>query len=143
MVSSERARPNASADRGMRHICGAARTRLNRPRLVCFPYLRHVVGERIVRVWRGEERLNREEDGADLQRRAPLVLENVEADAPEPINIRVVDFRQEANLRRERTEREQREQQQQQQQQDDFKKAAAKSRRAQRAPLEVPSGIPR
>ena len=51
--------------------------------LVLLPCLGDVVGERVVGVGRAEERLDREEDGADLQRWGPLVLENVEADAAE------------------------------------------------------------
>lgn len=51
--------------------------------LVLLPRLRNVVGERVVGVRRREERLDREQDRADLERGRPLVLENVEADAAE------------------------------------------------------------
>jgi hypothetical protein len=45
--------------------------------------LRNVVGERVVGVGRGQQRLDRKKDRADLQRGRPFVLENVEADAAE------------------------------------------------------------
>jgi hypothetical protein len=45
--------------------------------------LRNVVSERIIRVRRREERLDGEQDGPDLERRGPLVLENIKADSTE------------------------------------------------------------
>ena len=52
------------------------------------------------RVGRREEGLDREEDGADLEGRGPLVLEDVEADAPELVDVRVVDLGEEAHFGR-------------------------------------------
>lgn len=68
--------------------------------LVDFPQFGDVVGERVVGIRCAEQRLNRQQHGADLQRRAPLVLENVEADAPQPVNVWVIDTCDEAHLRR-------------------------------------------
>ena len=75
-------------------------TSINGILLICFPRLGHVIRERIVRVGRGQQGLDGEEDGADLQRRAPLVLQDVQADAPQPIDVRVIDLGEEAHLRR-------------------------------------------
>lgn len=51
------------------------------------------------RVGRREEGLDREEDGADLEGRGPLVLEDVEADAAQLVDVGVVDLGQEAHFR--------------------------------------------
>jgi hypothetical protein len=40
--------------------------------LVFFPCLGDIVGERVVWVWRAEESLDGEEDGADLEGRRPV-----------------------------------------------------------------------
>ena len=42
--------------------------------------------------------LNAEQDGADLQRWAPLVLQDVKANAAEPVNVGVVNLCDKANL---------------------------------------------
>ena len=44
--------------------------------------------------------LNGEKDGSDLKSRAPLLLQNVEADSAELVNVRVVDPRDESDLNR-------------------------------------------
>ena len=81
-----------------RWLRGARRTLRHRLALVGFPLFSDVVRERVVRVGRGEQRLDRQQDGADLQRRAPLVLENVKADAAQFVDVRVVHFGEEADL---------------------------------------------
>ena len=40
--------------------------------LIFFPSLRDIVGEWVIGVWDAEESLNREENGADLERRRPV-----------------------------------------------------------------------
>lgn len=52
------------------------------------------------RVGRAQQRLDREEDGADLEGGGPAVLEDVEADAAELVDVGVVDLGQEADLGR-------------------------------------------
>jgi hypothetical protein len=48
---------------------------------------RPYVGEGIVRIWRGEQQLQRQTQCSHLQRGRPLVLENVEADATETVDV--------------------------------------------------------
>ena len=67
-------------------------------RLICFPHFSNVVRERVVRVGRREQRLDRQQHRPDLQRRAPLVLEDVKADAAQFVNVGVVDLGEEAHL---------------------------------------------
>jgi len=76
----------------------------NRRGLVGFPHFRHAVVQRVFGVRRGEEALNWEQHGANLQRRRPLVFQNVEANAPELVAVRVVNLRQKADLRRHQEE---------------------------------------
>lgn len=83
--------------------CMLLRPRLGgRDRLlfVRFPVLSHIIRKWVVRIRCRQQRLNGEEDGADLQRGTPLVLENVQADAPELVDVGVVDFRQKAHFGR-------------------------------------------
>ena len=62
------------------------------------PVLGSLVVEGVVRVRRRHKRLDRNEHSPDLKRRTPLVLEDVEADPPESVHVRVVDLRDEAHL---------------------------------------------
>ena len=55
--------------------------------------------ERIVRVRVGQQRRDRQEDLRDRQRRAPLALQNVEANAAVVVHVAVVDLRRELDLR--------------------------------------------
>lgn len=73
---------------------------LDRTVLIVLPVICNGLIQGIVDVWCGHERLDREQDGLDLQGGAPLVLEDVEADAAEAIDVRVVDLRAEENFRR-------------------------------------------
>ncbi len=73
-------------------------TRVDRTLFVSLPVQGHVVGERIVGVGSAHEGLDGEEDGAHLQGRTPLVLEDVQADAAEFVNVGVVDPCEEAHL---------------------------------------------
>jgi len=68
--------------------------------LIRLPVVRHVVGQRVVRVGRRQQCLNAEQHGANLQRGRPLVLEDVEADAAQLVDVGVVNARQEAHLGR-------------------------------------------
>ena len=70
----------------------------HRALLVLAPLPRDALVERVVRVWRREQRLHRDEHGPDLQRRGPLVLEDVEADASELVDVGVVDLGEEPDL---------------------------------------------
>lgn len=86
--------------------------------------VRDIVGERIVRVGRGQQSLqmsntatsrsiclplscgryrrglylDTQENGSDLQGRRPLVLEDIEADTTQFVNVGVVNARQEAHF---------------------------------------------
>ena len=67
------------------YICGG-RCRIQKAKES--PYReRPYVGERVVRVRRGEQQLQRQTQRAHLQRGRPLVLQNVEADATEAVNV--------------------------------------------------------
>ena len=66
--------------------------------LVSLPVLRGLVVEGVVGVGGREEDLDAEEDGADLEGGGPLCLEDVQADAPQRVDVGVVDPRQEAGL---------------------------------------------
>lgn len=87
--------------------------------LVLLPALGNVVGKRIVRVGRTKQGLNGKQDGSDLKSRRPvawaclasprqtpssqedrLTLQHVKADTAQLVDIGVVDFGQEAHLRR-------------------------------------------
>lgn len=68
--------------------------------LVDLPQLGHVVGQGVVGVGGRQQRLDGQQHGADLQRGAPLVLEDVQADAAQPVDVRVVDLGDEAHLGR-------------------------------------------
>ena len=50
------------------------------------------------RAGRAHERLDAEQDRADLQRGRPLVLEDVEADAPELVRVGMVELGDEADF---------------------------------------------
>eukprot|EP01006_Ploeotia_vitrea_P044530 TRINITY_DN66836_c1_g1_i2.p1 TRINITY_DN66836_c1_g1~~TRINITY_DN66836_c1_g1_i2.p1 ORF type:complete len:150 (+),score=17.12 TRINITY_DN66836_c1_g1_i2:40-489(+) len=68
--------------------------------LVRLPVVGDLVVERVVRVGRLQQELDGEADLVDLQRRRPLVLEDVQADAAELVDVGVVDLGQEAHLGR-------------------------------------------
>merc|ERR1719482_2476193 len=68
--------------------------------LICFPMIRYVVRERVVRIRRAQQRLDAQQYRPDLQGWAPLVLQDIQTDAAEPVNVRMVNFSQEPNLRR-------------------------------------------
>ncbi|KAI0564068.1 ubiquitin conjugating enzyme E2 [Gracilaria domingensis] len=81
-------------------LLGPVSSGLHGQHLVALPQLGGVVVERVIRVWSGKQRLDGEQDGSNLQGWAPLVLENVEADAAETIDVRVVDAGEKANFGR-------------------------------------------
>lgn len=56
-----------AATLGLCVLCSPFSCRLNRRILVFLPPLCHIVCQRVVRIRRTEESLNREEDGADLE----------------------------------------------------------------------------
>merc|ERR1719221_314695 len=71
--------------------------------LFCFyPVLYEVVGhagvEGIARLRRAQQGLDTEEHRADLEGRAPLVLQHIEANAAKLVYVRVVDLREEPDL---------------------------------------------
>lgn len=70
----------------------------NSIRLIPLPVLRGLVIKRVVRIRRREERLDTEQDRADLQRRRPLCLEHVQADPSQRVDVGVVDACQETRL---------------------------------------------
>jgi hypothetical protein len=74
------------------------RTSIDGALLVGLPVLGNIVGEGIVGVGGAEQGLNAQQNRANLKRGAPLVLENVEADPAEPVDVGVVDPRQESHL---------------------------------------------
>ena len=49
--------------------------------------------------------LDREQHGSDLECRAPLVLQDIQADAAQPVNVRMVNFGQEPDLVAQRLKR--------------------------------------
>lgn len=60
--------------------------------LVLLPVFGNVVCQRIVGVGGTEEGLYREQDGTDLERGRPLVLQNIKADSSELVNVGVIDL---------------------------------------------------
>ena len=72
--------------------------RLKRQLLVVLPRLGYLLREGIVWVGRGQQRLDGQEHGSNLKRGAPLILEDVKADAAKSVYVGVIDLRQEANL---------------------------------------------
>jgi len=75
------------------------RTSIDGSLFVGLPVLSNVVGEGIVGIGSTEQRLNAEQNRADLKRGAPLVLQDVEADPAESVDVGMVDPRQESHLR--------------------------------------------
>ena len=61
--------------------------------------LGHGLVERVFWVGSTKQSLNTEQDRADLESRRPVVLQNVQADAAEPVDVRVIDASQEADPR--------------------------------------------
>ena len=68
-------------------------------RLVLPPLAGDGLVQGVVRVGRGEEGLNREQDGADLEGGRPLVFQDVQADAAQAVDVGVVDTGEEADLK--------------------------------------------
>lgn len=66
--------------------------------LVRLPHLGDVVRQRIVGIGAAQQRLDGEQHRADLQRRAPLVFQDVQADSAQFVDVRVVDLREEADV---------------------------------------------
>lgn len=66
--------------------------------LVRLPHLGDVVRQRIVGIGAAQQRLDGEQHRADLQRRTPLVLQDVQADPAQFVDVRVVDLREEADV---------------------------------------------
>ena len=64
------------------------------------PLLGHGLVERIFWVGSTEQSLDTEQDCADLESRRPVVLQNVQADATQPVDVGVIDASQEAYPRR-------------------------------------------
>ena len=60
------------------------------------PLLGHGLVERIFWVGSTEQSLDTEQDCADLESRRPVVLQNVQADATQPVDVGVIDASQEA-----------------------------------------------
>mmetsp|Transcript_50040 Transcript_50040/g.154611 ORF Transcript_50040/g.154611 Transcript_50040/m.154611 type:complete len:225 (-) Transcript_50040:18-692(-) len=67
---------------------------------VALVHLRHVRHQRIVRVRVRQQRAHRQQHLADRQRRRPLVLQDVQADAAVGVDVRVEDLRRELQARR-------------------------------------------
>ena len=72
-----------------RHVIGQA------VRLVL---MRHFGPQRVVRIRVRQKRQNRQQNLGNGQRRRPLALENVQANQPIGVDVRVVDFRREIHL---------------------------------------------
>lgn len=62
--------------------------------------LSDIVGKRVIGVRRAEESLNAEKHRADLKCRAPLVLQDVQANPSETIDVGVIDSCQKPHLGR-------------------------------------------
>jgi hypothetical protein len=60
------------------------------------PLLGHSLIKRIFWVGCAEESLDTEQNCADLESRRPVVLQNVQADATEPVDVGVIDASQKA-----------------------------------------------
>lgn len=88
---------------------------LNGSRLVILPALGHIVGKRVIRIRGTEQGLDREQDRSDLEGRGPVIwiiirnhvvvpckevltLQDIETDATQAVNVRVIDLGQEADL---------------------------------------------
>ena len=68
----------------------------NHVKLTNLPLLGHSLVERIFWVGGTEQGLDTEQDCADLESRRPVILQDVQADATEPVDVRVIDASQEA-----------------------------------------------
>jgi len=62
--------------------------------------MRDLRNERVVRVWVRQHGANRQQHLRDRQCRAPLIPENVEADASIRVDVGVIDPGREVDLRR-------------------------------------------
>ena len=69
-------------------------------RLVLFPKLRNVICQWVVWIGRGEQRLNGEQHGSNLQRGRPFVLQDVEADSTQFVDIWVENLGHKPHFRR-------------------------------------------
>lgn len=64
--------------------------------------LGNVLGKGILWIGGTKKGLDGEEHGADLKGRTPFVFEYIKADAPQLVDVGVVDLGQETNLKGER-----------------------------------------
>ncbi len=76
-----------------------APTSVNGRLFICLPVLGNVIGKGIIRVGCAQEGLDAEQHRPNLQGRAPLVLQNVQANSAKSIYVWMVYLREEANLR--------------------------------------------
>ena len=93
-LHGERSQPSVASV-----LLGPFASLLNRTVFVVLPVIGNSLVERVVYVGGGHEGLDRKEHSLDLQGRAPLVLENVQADAAEAIDVGVVDLGAEEDFR--------------------------------------------
>jgi len=70
----------------------------NRRLFILLPFLRHFGSQRVIGIWCAEESLDGEEDGADLEGRGPVALQDVQAYTTELIDIGMVDLGEESYL---------------------------------------------
>jgi hypothetical protein len=66
--------------------------------LISFPGIGDLLIQRIIQIWQGHQGLNRKQHRSDLQRRRPLVLEDVEANSAKLVDVGVVDLGSEKDL---------------------------------------------
>ena len=59
---------------------------------ISLPPLSRFVIQRIVRIWRGQQRLNRQQNLRNLQSRTPVLLQNIQTNSPKIINIRMINL---------------------------------------------------
>mmetsp|Transcript_26594 Transcript_26594/g.67606 ORF Transcript_26594/g.67606 Transcript_26594/m.67606 type:complete len:200 (-) Transcript_26594:41-640(-) len=94
--------PRPAAITSLRTRCCELRSpsfgRLERFLLVRFPMVSNVVCKRVIGVGRREQSLNGEQHRAHLQGWAPLVLQDIQANAPKLVNVGVIHLRKKADL---------------------------------------------
>jgi len=66
--------------------------------LIGLPGISDLLIQRIIQVWQGHQGLDRKQDRSDLQRRRPLVLEDIEANSAKLVDVGVVDLCSEEDL---------------------------------------------
>ena len=62
------------------------------------PVLGDIVGEGIIGVGSAQKGLDGKKNSANLKSRCPLILKDVQTDAAELVDVRVIDLRQKANF---------------------------------------------